>query len=181
MNPKSQVPEIVKKEEESPIEMRVIKNSISSVLFVLMVVLMCSCESAVWYKSSVNVPVKGWHKDSVAVFKSSVSEIEKSCHILLTVENTKDYKYSNIWFFVDAVSPKGHMHRDTLECNLADDRGQWYGRRKGGHGYKSTHPYKLNIRFPEKGLYTYYVMQGMRDTVLAGIHSVGIEVVGSDH
>jgi gliding motility-associated lipoprotein GldH len=157
--------------------MRTIKNSISSVIFMLMVFLMCSCDSAIWYKSSVVVPVNGWHKDSVAVFKSSVSQIEKSCHILLTIENTEEYEYSNAWFFVDAVSPMGKIHRDTLECNLADDRGQWYGKRKRGKKFKSTHPYKLNIRFPEKGLYTYYVMQGMRDSVLSGIASVGIEIM----
>ncbi len=146
-------------------------------VFLLMVTLMCACGPKEWYNNEVEISEKGWHKDTVAVFRSEVLELDKSCHILVQVTNKEDYPYSNIWFFMDAISPSGHIERDTLECMLANDQGDWYGKKAGGQSYKSLHPYKINIRFPEKGLYTYYMIQGMRDTLLTGVQSVGIKII----
>ncbi len=147
--------------------------------FVVFVLFFTSCGPEVMYKQSVEVPQTGWHKDTVAIFKSEVTDLESTCHVLLQVSNNAKYSYSNLWFFVDAVSPSGHRQRDTLECLMADKRGDWYGESSifDRDTYKSLHPYKMNIRFPEKGEYKYFVVQGMRDTILTGIHSVGIEVV----
>ncbi|WP_430934030.1 gliding motility lipoprotein GldH [Saccharicrinis sp. 156] len=146
-------------------------------VFVLAVVLV-ACGPIVVYKGAVEVPQNGWHKDTVAVFRSEVANLEETCHLLLEVENTDTYSYNNIWFFVDAVSPGGYVQRDTLDCRLANDTGDWFGKSNwGSDAFKSVHPYKLNIRFPEKGTYKYYVVQGMRDTLLTGITSVGIKII----
>ena len=137
-----------------------------------------SCGPNVVYENTIQIPQEGWHKDTVAVFKSEVSNLGPACHLLLKVENTDAFAYSNIWFFVDAVSPSGKVQRDTLDCPLAAPAGDWYG--KSGWGsdvFKSTHPYKLNIRFPEEGVYKYYVLQGMRDTVLTGVAGVGLKII----
>ncbi len=145
---------------------------------ITLLLMVWGCGPNVIFEKSVNIPEGGWHKDTVAVFKSEVSELEQASHLLLQVKNTNVYGYSNIWFFVDAVSPSGHVQRDTLECPLANAAGDWYGKSSwGAKTFKSTHPYKLNIRFPEKGLYKYYVVQGMRDTVLTGIAGVGIKII----
>ncbi len=136
-----------------------------------------SCGPTEWYNSEIIIPEAGWHLDTVAVFNSEVEALDKSVHLLIDVKNKRTYPYSNIWFFVDAVSPNGHRERDTLECNLANVQGKWYGKSIGDDTYESVHPYKLNIRFPEKGMYHYYIMQGMRDTILTGIKSVGLKII----
>ncbi|SMO86980.1 gliding motility-associated lipoprotein GldH [Saccharicrinis carchari] len=137
-----------------------------------------SCGPNMVYENTVPLPPTGWHKDTVAVFKSNVTDLNKSYHLLLEVENTDAYSYSNIWFFVDAISPSGHVQRDTVDCPLANDAGQWYGKNSwGSKVFSSMHPYKLNIRFPETGVYKYYVVQGMRDTVLSGVAGVGIKMM----
>ncbi len=149
--------------------------------FVLLIaVFLYSCGPKEWYNSEIDIPETGWHMDTVAVFNSEVTSLDKSVHLLLDIKNRSTYSYSNIWFFVDAVSPDGHRERDTLECNLADAQGKWYGKSIGDDIYKSVIPYKINIRFPEKGMYHYYVMQGMRDTILTGIKSVGLRIVEVD-
>ncbi len=145
-----------------------------SVLFLL---LMYACGPAEWYNNQVSIPSSGWHKDTVAVFNSKIDQLDKSCHLLIQVTNKESYKYSNIWFFIDAISPSGHIVRDTLECYLASDDGSWYGKNIGDDLIESIHPYKLNIRFPEKGVYKYYVIHGMRDTVLTDVESVGLQII----
>ncbi|MCW3785792.1 gliding motility lipoprotein GldH [Plebeiibacterium sediminum] len=144
---------------------------------VLFLSIMYACGSAEWYNHQVNIPETGWHKDTVAVFHSEINELDKSCHLLVEVTNKESYKYSNIWFFIDAISPSGHIERDTLECYLANDDGSWYGKSLGDDLYESIHSYKLNIRFPEKGVYKYYVIHGMRDTVLTDVASVGLKII----
>ncbi len=143
----------------------------------LIILLLYSCGPTECYNHQVTIPDTGWHKDTVAVFNSEITELNKSCHLLVSVTNKETYSYSNIWFFIDAISPSGHIQRDTLECYLASDDGVWYGKSIGGDLIESIHPYKLNIRFPEKGLYKYYLIHGMRDTVLTGIQSVGLQII----
>jgi len=144
---------------------------LSAILLVL-----CSCGPKEWYNYQVSIPESGWHKDTVAVFKSEISDIDQSCHLLLDVTHQKNYEYSNIWFFIDAISPSGHIERDTLECYLAKDDGTWYGKQSGDK-IECIQPYKLNIKFPEKGLYKYYIIHGMRDTVLTGVSSIGLQII----
>jgi len=145
--------------------------------FVLLTVSLFSCGPKEWYHQQVNIPEQGWHMDTMAVFNSKVENLQSSVHLLLEVTNIDSYSYNNIWFFIDAVSPSGHKQRDTLEFILASDQGKWYGERVSGKGFKSTQPYKLNIKFPETGEYKYYVAQGMRDTVLQGLQAVGLRII----
>lgn len=157
--------------------MRTIINKGLIFLTFAVVVALTSCGPKECYYSSVEIPEKGWHKDTVAVFRSDVSQLNKSCHVLLEVQNNNEYPYSNIWFFLDVVSPSGYVQCDTIDCILANDQGDWIGKSNWSEGYKSLHPYKLNVSFPKKGLYTYYVVQGMRDTVLRGIDRVGVKII----
>ncbi|TLX73884.1 gliding motility lipoprotein GldH [Labilibacter sediminis] len=167
--------EIKESAEENHLEMiRIKSNWFYALIFVFALL---SCGPNEWYYSSVEVPANGWHKDTVAVFKSEISELNKACHVLVEVENNEYYAYSNIWLFLDAVSPSGNVQRDTLECILADEFGNWVGQGAFSKNHKSLHPYKINIRFPQSGLYTYYLVQGMRDTVLTGIEKVGIKII----
>ena len=148
---------------------------------VLSLTALVSCGPNIVYESKVSIPQNGWHKDTVAIFKSEVLDLKQAYHLLLEVENTDTYGYNNIWFFVDAISPSGHKQRDTIDCQLANNAGQWFGKNSWGtDNFTSTHPYKLNIRFPETGTYKYYVVQGMRDSVLTGVAGVGITMMEVD-
>ena len=145
---------------------------------IAVVILMTSCGPTVIYEGRASVSQNGWHKDTVAVFNSEITEPEQLVHVLLEVQNTDAYSYSNIWFFVDAISPSGHIQRDTLEYPMAKPSGDWYGKKSWGSDvYENALPYKLNVRFPEKGMYRYQIIQGMRDTVLTGIAGVGIKII----
>lgn len=155
-----------------------IKNKMVILSAISLLMALFSCGPSVVFDSTVQVPQDGWHKDTVAVFKSEITSLNESCHLLLQVNNSKSYPYSNIWLFVDAVFPSGNVQRDTIECTLANDAGDWFGKSNmSGDQFKSIHPYKLNIKFPEEGLYKYYLIQGMRDTVLSGISEVGIKII----
>ena len=84
------------------------------------------------------------------------------------------YPYQNLWLFCSEEQPIGPLHRDTIECMLADEFGKWYG-----HGislYQSSFPIHSQYKFPHAGQYTFSFRQGMRDDALKGIQEIGFSV-----
>ncbi len=86
-----------------------------------------------------------------------------------------DYRYRNVWFFIDYMSPDSSVVTDTVNCVLADTYGRWYG---GGWGsyYQYEQRLKEGVRL-DSGRYEVRVAQGMRERNLKGIAAVGVRVV----
>ena len=71
----------------------------------------------------------------------------------------------------------GKTIKDTLEMVLATPSGKWLG--KGWFGnHTTTFPFRMNIRFPYIGTYTFTVKQAMRcpSKTLNGITNFGIKI-----
>ena len=46
--------------------------------------------------------------------------------VYVTIRHNNDYRYCNLWLFVDYVYPDT-VTTDTVECMLSDKFGKWYG------------------------------------------------------
>jgi len=76
---------------------------------------------------------------------------------------------------VTTTSPDGKKLTDTLQYNLADDKGKRYG--KGFGDIRELNlPYKSNIFFPVKGTYQFKIQHGMRVEDLKGVYDLGIRI-----
>lgn len=134
-----------------------------------------SCDRHRVFDSYVNVPKKGWDKDSLAYFKVPVHSTQQAMNLLVNIRNTQQYPNSNLWLFIDVKSPSGKVERDTIECVLADVSGKWLG--KGwGSIYHSKIMWKKGVRFAEHGDYEFKISHGMRSTELQGISDIGFRV-----
>ncbi len=146
-------------------------------IFLVVLLVMAACSPKPVFKQQVKVGNYGWHKDSMAIFNVTIADIEQSYHALIHVQTNATYPYSNIWFFVDALSPSGKMERDTIQGYFSAPNGEWLGEKVWFEdAYVTNQAYKMNIKFPEKGMYTFRIVQGMRDTVLMGIDNVGLSL-----
>lgn len=139
----------------------------------LVAVVLASCSHGVVFDEYESLAKDGWDKDSLAVFRANVDDSLGLYDIWVQVRNDNDYAFSNLWLFIDVVSPDGVSRRDTLECILARPDGEWIG---GGWGslYSVRCPYKRGVRFAKAGPYTFRVTQGMRADLLAGLHDIGL-------
>lgn len=118
---------------------------------------------------------KEWRKDSLARFEVNIDDTLSTNSIYVSLRNASSYPFSNIYLFVTTVAPSGAYVRDTMECILADDTGKWLG--KGFAKYwDGRFAMRKNVKFPEKGVYTFTIQQGMRLEDLPGIQNVGIRV-----
>lgn len=135
---------------------------------------LASCDQSRVYEGSRQIGSM-WSKDSLARFEVSIDDTLSTNSVYVTLRNASSYPFSNIYLFVTTVAPSGAYVRDTMECALADDTGRWIG--KGFAKYwDSRFAMRKNVKFPEKGTYSFTIQQGMRLEELPGIHDVGIRI-----
>lgn len=146
--------------------------------FIIALTLLVGCGRKEIFNSFVSIPQTGWNQDSLAVFRINVSNVDQAYDIFMQIRNDSRYPNSNLWLFIDVVSPDGHLQRDTIECMLADVNGRWLGSGWGSL-YTLKWPYRLQTRFAQPGTYTFRVNHGMRQEDIEGIKNLGMLVLKS--
>lgn len=149
---------------------------------------LAGCSSNTIYGKYQDIPLTGWHKDSVLTFSVDITDTLANYNVVLSVRHSQEYPYQNLWFFIeenrvitDTVSEdslivsRQQMALDSLEYYLADERGRWLG---NGFGDKKEMPCLIeqNVQFKHPGIYEYTFRHGMRENLLRGIHEVGLIV-----
>lgn len=134
-----------------------------------------SCNSNVVYTDSWTMPQKTWRLLDIPVFKVPVTDTLNSNNFFFTIRNSTSYPFRNIYLFVTTTSPDGKSITDTLQYNLADEKGKWYG--KGFGDIRELNlPYKSNVYFPVKGIYQIKIQHGMRVEDLTGVYDFGVRI-----
>jgi gliding motility-associated lipoprotein GldH len=116
-----------------------------------------------------------WKLMDMASFNVSITDTLHGNNVFFTIRNGSSYPFRNIYLFVSTTSPDGKKITDTLQYNLADEKGKWYGR-----GFGDIHelnlPYKSNVFFPLKGTYVFKIQHGMRIENLNGVYDFGLRI-----
>ncbi len=117
----------------------------------------------------------GWTKDQKLAFDYEIRDSITPIDFYINIRNSTEYEYANIFFFIKTIYPNQRYSIDTVECFLANMKGDWLG--KGlGKFRNSSIAFKKNMRFPMKGHYHMEFEMAMRDTILDGIDALGIRV-----
>jgi gliding motility-associated lipoprotein GldH len=147
----------------------------SLLLLLTSLLLLASCNSRTVYTSSVAMPGNTWGLMNFARFKVPVKDSASSNNIIFSIRTGSSYPFRNIYLFVTAVAPDGKSMVDTLQYNLADEKGNWYG--KGfGDIRELDLPYKTGVYFPVRGTYQFKVQHGMRTEDLKGVYDFGLRI-----
>ncbi len=116
-----------------------------------------------------------WSASNRLRFETPINDTASTYRIMLHVRNHVDYPYSNLFLFLQTRMPNGNITRDTIECQLADQAGHWYGKGTGLYRQQLI-PLHNHLKFPLPGSYVFYLEQGMRDTLLFGIADAGLRI-----
>lgn len=150
-------------------------NSFSFILILTSLLLLPCCNSNVIYTDSFVVADKTWRLLDIPDFKIPITDTLNSNNVFFTIRTGSSYPFRNIYLFVTATSPDGKSITDTLQYNLADEKGKWYG--KGfGDIHELNLPYKSNVYFPLKGIYQFKIQHGMRIEDLTGVYDIGLRI-----
>lgn len=144
-------------------------------VFLLGIALFFACEQGAVYDQFSEIPKEGWNKDSLLVFAIDVRDTTQFHNLYINLRNDINYKYSNLWLFIDINPPGGTVVTDTFEITLANPSGKWLGEGFGGLKTREL-LYKSSVYFPVSGRYEIRIQQGMRENILKGITDVGIRL-----
>lgn len=150
------------------------KSAILAVCFLLSL-LFVSCSRNVVYSKYEKLPEEGWYADNKLSYEVDIEDVTPSHNVFLTVRHADFYPYSNLFVFLTTTYPNGKSTVDTLECILANKKGEWQGD-GAGDLWDNKIPLKQNVKFPMPGKYKFTFEQGMRTNPLPLILDFGMVI-----
>lgn len=144
-------------------------------LWLVFSLLVCSCDRNRVFEKNIALPDHRWNRNNVLVFNVEIADTVTPHTIYVNVRNGGQYQYRNLFLFIKTVSPSGQWIRDTIDCTLADEKGRWLGSGLGDIATLQV-PYKVNVRFPYPGVYSFEIEQGMRTEELNHLFDIGLRV-----
>jgi gliding motility-associated lipoprotein GldH len=131
------------------------------------------CTSPSIVEDYVSVDPDGWNRSQPAVIEFEVQDLNEPVNMGIYIRNNAMYPFRNLYVFTELKAPNGMVARDTVNCILANNRGEWLGTGMGSLK-TSLHKYQLRAELPEDGTYELKVFQGMRIEELKGVEDVGL-------
>lgn len=144
------------------------------VFFAIVAFTIVGCGDRVLFSEARTIDNAKWNSVDYAKFEFNVNDTVAPVDFYIMLSNEPDYKYSNLYMFLRTYHPNGGVSQDTIECVLADKRGQWLG--KGLNSKDNKFLLMKQLRFPKNGKYIFELEQAMRVEPLEGISKVGIKV-----
>jgi gliding motility-associated lipoprotein GldH len=155
-------------------------KTVYQIVFLILIIFFGSCSSSYVFNDSTDLPASGWNKNDSVIFETVIEDTVIGYDFTVSIRNSVDYRYSNLYFFMLTEFPNGNHTRDTIEFIIADRQGNWLG--KGWGSVKENEiTLNKNIRFPLIGKYKFAFQQAMRADTLEGIVSVGLKISETDY
>ena len=149
-----------------------------NILILITSLLLVGCQGDIVYTVFKSLPNVGWEADSSLCYQPVITDSIADYQMLITIRHTDAYPYQNLWLFVDIQKDSVPLTRDTIECYMANERGEWLG------GGLSIHElpllYSDNYQFTNSGEHQISITQGMREDTLVGIKEVGVKIIRNE-
>ena len=153
----------------------VMRNFFVLASFCLLSVLLASCNKNVVFSEYTKIPEEGWKTENKLTYTVDIADNKPYHNVFLTVRHADAYPFSNLFVFLTTTYPNGKISVDTLECILANKKGEWQGD-GAGDLWDNKIPLKQNLIFPQAGKYTFTFEQGMRTNPLPLILDFGMVI-----
>lgn len=151
------------------------KRSLKTFFIIAILACLTSCDNSRIFEDNIEIPDNVWNVNNTVKLQVEITDTINPTNFYVNVRQSEGYPYSNIFLFIKTQFPNGQQSNDTLECILADEKGQWLGSGMGDI-YDNQIPFKRNVRFPVAGTYTFEFQHGMRVEDLPLIMDVGLRI-----
>jgi len=147
----------------------------SPLLLLLLTLFITACNQSTVYSKYTTLPETGWEQSNKLNYDVEVTDNNTLNNIYLNVRHADAYPFSNLFVFLTTTYPNGKKSIDTLQCILANAKGEWIGD-GAGDIFDNKILVTKNIRFQEVGTYHFSFEQGMRVNPLPLIMDFGITI-----
>jgi gliding motility-associated lipoprotein GldH len=163
-------------EKDVPTEEETMKrNSFFIILPLISLIIITGCQQKTLFNETKKLNDEKWNMYDPATFRCMVKDTTGAYDVTFSLRTSTDYKYRNIYLFVLTTFPSGTTQTDTIQYAVTNEKGEWIGRGAGDIRELTMH-FKSNVFFPEKGLYQFRIIHGMRDTDLKGVYDFGMKI-----
>ena len=90
-----------------------LSNTIFFSLLFLMAVSSISCDRNTIFDETINVDERGWYKNDLARFDVLIEDSISSFNYYLNIRHSVDYRYSNLFVFMNTTYPNLNISQDT--------------------------------------------------------------------
>jgi len=154
--------------------MKRLRNFLS---FFILGVTLLSCTEKPFYEKIYSFEENEWTQRVKPSFTIDIKDIEKEYNFIITLRTTTDYKYSNLWIYMNTVTPDGKKAREPFQIQITNPDGSWAGIKTGT---VVEHPLQFNKRkLPKKGKYTFTLEQGITESKIDEVLDIGLRVTES--
>ena len=151
------------------------RKTIKYGLFWLLPLLFISCGEQAHFDSAYSFDKKKWHETDTAIFEVKVDDTIQEFDFILTLRNTTDYEYSNIWVNIATKAPDQTTSVIAQRINLTAPDGSWLGRVSGTIVENRLH-YRTNS-FPLKGLYEFKINQAVHQEEIKEVLDISLRIL----
>jgi gliding motility-associated lipoprotein GldH len=144
-------------------------------LCLIFLFMLAACDSSRYFEENKKINNQEWHSDQPVVLTASITDTSQSYNVYINIRHAGNYRFSNLYLFINSGFPGGQLQRDTLECLLAAPDGRWLGDGLGDIRDNRI-LFKKNVRFPQLGEYRFELIHAMRVNPLKGILDAGIRI-----
>lgn len=157
--------------------MRTSRFIIQGLALCIVVLFLLSCKkTSTVYSKYYYFEKEEWASTDTARFRVDIIDTISLNDVNIKIRHGELYPYSNLYVFLTTVYPDKSQRTDTIECILANSKGEWYGSGLGDM-YDITLPIKKNVRFVKSGVYQFYIVHAMRQDPLPNISEFGFEII----
>ena len=145
-----------------------------SICFVL-TSLFSACDPSRIFDDNKLIDGNQWYYKNPIPFDVHINDTNKLYNVYVNLRISSDYKYNNLFMWVNTTNPAKKTDQRRIEIRLANDGGKWLGNGLGDL-YDYQFPVFQKIKFPTSGFYRFELEQNMRDDTLMHVKSVGVRI-----
>tara|TARA_B000000565_G_C23750881_1_gene364597 strand:- start:239 stop:784 length:546 start_codon:yes stop_codon:yes gene_type:complete len=146
------------KTAEKPKKEKIMKSKLLISFFILTVFFSCEKEGITYHNFKENI----WDSSKIVKFDINFEDTTRLYSLDFSIRHNTSYSYQNIIFFTHHFFNNHKMSTDTLNIDLAQKDGEWYGSGKSDIRELSGVNYSVD-KFYEKGVHTFELELAMRE------------------
>ena len=133
------------------------------------------CDRNRVFEDNTDLPEMTWDAKNKITFEVNIDDTTAYHNLYVNVRHASQYPYANLFVFIIIKFPNGKLAKDTLECPLADESGQWKGEGMGDI-WDDQILWKPKVKFPLPGKYTFEYEHAMRTEQVPFLMDIGLRV-----
>lgn len=143
------------------------------ILFSTLFFLSCQPEGRVFIEHQELSPEVEWLKKDIKTFKVPVVDVNQNYNMSLSFRYINGYPYQVARVTVTEITPSGKESKRDYELKVRNNDGSYIGE-PGYDIWDSEHLIETNVKFTEKGTYTYVLEHNMPDDPLNYAMEIGV-------